>query len=186
MESEASFILEHIHGLFSLALQHNIVLEIWSTTITTLIMKDDEPRIHRLRTLHIVEAELQFISKKTYAQRMMKKAEGGNLLTDEQYGGRKQRQALSVVVNKMLYYNITEQKLSRAAFMDDDARACYDHIVPHIAEVETQKWGVTQDTAKMTTKILQSQQFFIRTSHGIGKQSYTNHDKEKHMGQGKA
>ena len=47
LASEASFILEYIHGLFSLALQHQVVLNRWSITITTLIMKDDVPKIHR-------------------------------------------------------------------------------------------------------------------------------------------
>ena len=45
------------------------------------------------------------------------------LITDEQYDGRKKRQALSVVLKKMLYYAITRQNLNKAAFMNDDARA---------------------------------------------------------------
>ena len=182
--SEVPRILKYIHGLFSLALQHKVVLQRWSTTITTLILKDSTPQIHRMRTIHIVEAELQFISKITYAQRMMSKAEKEKILTDEQYGGRKQRQALSVVINKLLYYAITTQQLTRAAFMDDDARACYDRIIPHLAEVETQKWGVERDTAKMTTEILKSQEFHIRTSHGIAQTTYTNHGPEKTHGAG--
>ena len=71
-----------------------------------------------------------------------------------------------------------------AAFMDDDARACYDRIVPHLAEVETQKWGVERSTAKMTSSIIKSQVFHIRTSHGIAKETYSNNGEQKTHGAG--
>ena len=68
-------------------------------------------------------------------------AENFELITDEQYGGRNRRMAQSVVLNKLMYYNLSHQTLTPCAFMDDDARACYDRIVTELSEVEVQKWG---------------------------------------------
>ena len=59
----------------------------------------------------------------------MQFAESNGYITDEQYGGRKHRMAQSAVLNKIAYYNISHQTLTGCAFMDDDARACYDRIV---------------------------------------------------------
>ena len=71
-----------------------------------------------MRTIRIIEAELQFITKIIYTKRMMRKAEKLELITDEQYGGRRKRQALLVVIHKMTYYNIVHQTVSKAAFID--------------------------------------------------------------------
>ena len=169
--------LQLLHKIFTLSLDFGIILHRWQKTVTSLIEKDTgRPRIHRMRTIHIIEAELQFITKIVYANRLMKQAEKNQLITDEQYGGRKNRQALSVVINKLCYYNISHQTLQPAAFMDDDARACYDRIVPHLASVEARKWGTDYETAQLTKQIIAAQEFYIRTGHGITKKCYTKND----------
>ena len=72
----APTILRGICKLMCLALQHGIVLERWKTTVTTLICKDkNKPFIHRLRPLHIVEAEMQFISKCQWSHKLISQAE---------------------------------------------------------------------------------------------------------------
>ena len=177
--------LEIIHGIFQLALTHKIVLKRWANTVTTLIEKDDNlPYIHRMRSIHIVEAELQFFSKLIYVKKMMSEVERLNLITEEQYGGRSRRQALMVVVNKIMYYSITNQTLIPAAYMDDDARACYDRIIPSVAALESQKWGIRNDTANLTTKIIQHQKFHIRTNNGISREYYKYEDNKPIFGTG--
>ena len=74
--------------------------------ITTLICKEKgRPRIHRLRPIHIIEAELQAITKSQWAKSLIKKAEKDNEITDSQYGGRANRQAQSAVLNKVLIFD---------------------------------------------------------------------------------
>ena len=75
--------------------------------------------------------------------------------------------AQSAVINKLLYYNISHQTHVGAAFMDDDARACYDRIVTKHSSLETRKWGLGAQITNFTTKFINSQNFHIRTSHGI-------------------
>ena len=70
------------------------------------------------------------------------------------------------------------------AFLDDDAKACYDRIVTHLSEVEVRKWGVSKKAAKFTTKFLHNQEFFIRTAHGITTDSYTYNDNSRIQGSG--
>ena len=180
-------ILEIIHGIFSLAIQHKIILHRWSLSVTTLIEKNPGvPKIHRFRAIHVIESEMQFITKVAFARRMMWNAEDKGLITDEQYGGRKRRQALTIIINKLMYYNITHQSLTPAAFMDDDARACYDRIVPYMVMTEARKWGISRDTADYATKILQNQHFRLRTNHGstTAKYQYTNKNRINGAGQG--
>ena len=163
-----SKILHDLFDVFMLAVNNGIVLDRWCTTVTTLIEKDSgSPKIHRMRAIHIIECELQFLSKYLYIQKMMPQVEKLNLVTDEQYGGRNQRQAQSAVLNKIMYYDVTRQNKTPSAFMDDDARACYDRIVTPLSAVEGRKWGMSYSESIYTTKILENQKFHVRTSNGI-------------------
>ena len=168
-----------------LALSNNIILERWKTTHTTLLEKNPgNPWIHRLRAIHIVEGDLQFIAKYFYSMRMMKVAESKKLISDEQYGGRAHRMAQSAVINKMLYYNISHQTHTSAAFMDDDARACYDKTVTKHSSLESRKWGLSTAIVNFTTKFINSQNFHVRTSHGISEGEYHFEDHKPIQGSG--
>ena len=117
---------------------------------------------------------------------MMQHAEKHGQITDDQYGGRKQRQATSIILNKSLYYDISKQSLTTAAYMDDDAKACYDRIIPSLASVEVQKWGISKKAAALTRNIVEKQQFRVKTAHGAsdGTYSYSIDDQTYGMGQG--
>ena len=77
--------------------------------MTTLIPKDDGlPKIHHLRPIHIIESELQAITKSQWAKHLLRNAENHNLLADSQYSGRAQRQAQSAILNKLLFMTPTD------------------------------------------------------------------------------
>ena len=62
--------LRTIHAILEIAMQNNIILKRWKLTVTTLIEKDrDRPCIHRMRAIHIIESEEQFISKVFYVKK---------------------------------------------------------------------------------------------------------------------
>ena len=103
---------------------------------------------------------------------MIHNAESLNLISNEQYGGRKQRMAQSVVINKICYYNISHQTLTSCAFMDDDARACYDRIITSLSSLECQRWGLSSKVANFTTKIIEQQQYHVRSAFGVSDDSY--------------
>ena len=177
--------LATIHSIIEISLQHNIILNRWRSTVTTLIEKDTgTPFIHRMRAIHIIEAEVQFLAKNLYVTKLLRNAEQQNLLTDEQYGGRSRRQAQSAVLNKVLYYNLSRQMLLPAAFMDDDARACYDRIVTSLNSLECRKWGAPYKLAKFTNTFIENQAYSIRTAHGISNSTYSYSDDAPIQGSG--
>ena len=165
--------LQSIHTILSISTEHNAILDRWKPTISTLIEKiEGKPYIHKYRTIHIIESDIQFLSKQVYVLGMMKMADKFGLITDQQYGARNRRQCQSAYINKICYYDISRQKVMDSAFLDDDAKACYDRIVTRLSEVEVQKWGVSTEAAKFTTKFLHNQKFHLKTAHGTTKQSY--------------
>ena len=179
--------LETIHDILELALQNNIILRRWRNTTTTLIEKEPGvPYVHRMRAIHIIEAEVQFLAKNFYVTKLMKGAEKNGLITDEQYGGRANRQAQTAVINKILYYNLSHQMLMPAAFMDDDAKACYDRIITPLSSLECRKWGAPYKLTKFTNSFITNQTYSIKTGHGISTStySYNNNDRIQGSGQG--
>ena len=145
LEAIKSTYLQVIYGILQLALETSTILDRWKKTVTTLLeKKEGRPYIHKLRAIHIVEGDLQFIARFFYSHKMIRYTEENNLISDEQYGGRKNRRAQSDVLNKLCYYNISHETLQSCAFMDDNARACYDRIVTSLSSLECQKWGLSE------------------------------------------
>ena len=155
-----------IHGVLDLSLKNNIVLKQWTKTVTTLLEKKiGNPFIYKFWAIHTVEGDLQ-------SHKMIKYAEGQGLITNEQYGGRKNKMAQSVVLNKLCYYNICHQTLTSCAFMDDDARACYDWILTRLSSLECQKWGLSKNVTDFTNNVIENQNYHVRSAYGISKDFY--------------
>ena len=172
--------MEILHEIIELAREKQIILDRWKRTVTTLMEKEQgSPKIHRMRSIHIIEAEVQFIAKLFYCKKLLHNAEKHDLITGQQYGGRKQQQAQTVVLNKLMYYNISHQQLLEAAFMDDDARNCYDRILTAMSAVEMRSWGQSYEEAEFAVNFLQQQQYYVRTGLGITSEHYTYSSKDK-------
>ena len=64
------------------------------------------PHLHRFRTLHIVESEMNFVMRLIWGRELMAWAETNHALTDNQYGGIKGVQAQSAALKKTLSLDI--------------------------------------------------------------------------------
>ena len=181
----AQVILRGIFQVMTTALKHGIVLERWKKTVTTLLCKDDNtPFIHRLRPIHIVEVELQFFSKYLWSKRLMSVAEKHGMISDSQFGGRKNRQAQSSVINTITCFDIHRQLKKEFTFNDDDLRANYDRELSHFTAAETRKHGLPHEAGQLLIDITHNQQFHIKTQTGISKTFYTYDDQSPIWGLG--
>ena len=183
----APSILKGIFKIMCLSLQYGIVLERWKKTITTVICKDDDtPYIHRLRPLHIVEAELQFFSKYQWSYKLINQAESLKNISPSQYGGRKNKQAQSSVINTIISFDLHRQLRQSFTFNDDDLRANYDRELAHYSAAETRSHGLSYEAGNMLTKITSQQKFHIKTKNGISSTyyTYTNDNQIWGLGQG--
>jgi len=143
-------------------------------TVTVLIPKDEGvPRIHRLRPLHIVEPEINAIAKGLWARKLMQIAEITGNMTDNQYGGRKRRQAQSAVINKVLYYDINRTNMREAQYDDIDMRSNYDRELVRLVTTEAQvKLGLHSEDAKFMVDFVENQRWYVKTGFGISDECY--------------
>ena len=142
-----------------LAMQNNIVLNRYKKVAITLLEKDQgSPKIHRLRPICIVEAELNCITKSHWSQKLMRTIEKNKTLTEDQYGGRKGKQAQSAVINKVLYYNIQHQIAEDAIFIDKDGRSCFDRLIPNLVTLKNKKLGCSDAAGEFMVETLDKQE----------------------------
>ena len=181
-------VFHDIYRIMNLCIKHGIILERYKKTVTTLICKEKnkKPLIHRLRPLHLIEIELQAISKSQWAKQLLKNAERHNLVADSQYGGRANKQAQSLILNKTLVYDINRHLAKDFSSVDEDLKACYDRELAHLGAVEDRYYGNTYQHGKFLTETTKGQNFFVKMKFGISDTSYqyTNEEKVWGLGQG--
>lgn len=167
-------VLADIFKLLRLSLKYGIILDRWKKTITTLLCKDDNiPYIHRLRPIHIVEVELQFISKIIWSKHLIQKAESQHKIIQSQYGGRKNIQAQSSVLNTVLLYDYHRHMRLNFTYNDDDLRANYDRELAHFSALETRKYGLPYEAGSFMAKFTRNQQYYIKSKHGTSNSFYS-------------
>jgi len=99
----------------------------------------------------------------------MYQVEQSHLLADEQYGSRKFKSAIHQCLNKCLLYDTIHFKQQPAALCSNNAKTCYDRIMPLAAVLcLCQFWGPTLAVCSMITTLYEMQHH-IRTTFGDSK-----------------
>ena len=94
-------------SIISIAYKNSFCLNRWKLSATTLLEKiPGFPKIHKFRTIHIIESDLNFVMRYIWGNEFMAHNEQNNSFHDNQYGGRKGRQPQSAILNKILTLDI--------------------------------------------------------------------------------
>ena len=177
-------VLKDIYRILNFSIQHGIILERYQKTVTTLIQKEELPYIHRLRPLHLIEVELQAITKSQWAKQLIHHAEKKDLIVDSQYGYRQNRQAQSLILNKTLTYDIHRHLAKDFTSVDEDLKACFDRELSHLGAVEDRYYGNSFAHGEFLTQTTTGMKFFVKTSFGISEKHYEYSDDQPIWGLG--
>ena len=113
------------------------------------------PRLDKLRVIHLLEADYNFVLKLIWGRRLMRRAHENRLLSGVQHA-RPGHMAQSAVLSKVLSYDLIRLAKKIAASMDNDAAGCYDKIVPPHGNVCCRRIGLPKSAAKMLAAVLLS------------------------------
>lgn len=144
----------------------------WKIVNNIFIPKDPGVRlITRLRPLHEIEAELNYIRRELVARRLIKNAEEYNMIPKNNCGGRKGRSAMDVVMLKYITLSTCTMQRRNCALTDCDARACYDRILPILLSLCYCKMGLPAEDSIWLTRALANMEYHMVTNHGISIQT---------------
>ena len=117
-------------AVINIAITNSHALPRWTEVLGLLHEKNaGTPHIHRFRTLHLVESDLNFVMRLVWGRELMTWAEANQAINDNQYGGRRGVQDQSAALNKTLSLDIIRYQAEPATIVDNDAQACYDRIL---------------------------------------------------------
>ena len=103
--------------------------------------------------------------------------EQNNSFHDNQYGGRKGRQSQSAILNKILTLDIVRYQAEEAGLLDNDAKACYDRVLPYLTAFMLRRLGMPYYLTRFMCVVLIEMEYKIKLGNGMTK-SYSNKDSD--------
>jgi len=141
-EFDGKNVLQLIHQLLHMAVQHCHMYDRWCTIWNLFIEKDiGVPRITKLRALHIVEADYNLLLKWFGPKGFMKRVEDHQQLTPYQGGGRRGRSAIDMACKKVAAYDFVTIMCTTAAHFEYDLKQCFDNMNEACANLSCMQHG---------------------------------------------
>ena len=137
-----------------------------------MLQKDvGNPRIHRLRIIHIYEADYNLLLGVQW-RKAMHFAEDNRLLNEGLYGSRPGRAAQDPVLIETLQNEIYRSSMKSGITKDLDATACYDRILAWVANVCSRRMGVHKNVAAANCRTLEMARFHLKTEFQVSDTFY--------------
>jgi hypothetical protein len=125
------------------------------------------PLITKLRVIQLLEADMSFAFRLLWGKRLVHHALSHNALTPLNFGGRPGCRVHSALLLKTLSYDYIRYTRFNAIIFNNDAKACFDRIIPSISLMITEQLGMPPTVATSMLAIIKGIKFHIQTTHGI-------------------
>jgi len=153
-------------SIINIAITNSYTLQRWKRVIGVLLEKTEgKPTIHKFRTIHLVESDLNFVMRLLWGKTLMQWGEKNAAIHDNQYGGRKGIQAQSAALNKTLTLDTIRYYGQEAAIIDNDAQACYDRIIPVVLAYALLRLGLPLYLVRFQCKWLEASMYELKLNN---------------------
>lgn len=177
-------ILEAHHQLLNYALQTGYSYNRWQTTSSSILRKDpNDFRIHRLRVIHIFEADYNLFLAIKWRQ-LLQRAEMLTLINSGQFGSRPNRNAHDPVFMEVFQRQISQTTRTTLIQLNFDASSCYDRIIPSLAGLSSMAMGMTANNVAANTTTLQKARYHLKQGHKIHPSFYSHNNPHEIYGSG--
>ena len=174
--SKQSDIVKLIISVMNYCIDSGHVLEWWRTVINTMLPKDvGNIKIHRLRVIHIYEADLNLLLAVKW-QDLLRYSDAKSWINDHQFGARPGCEASSLALLEELRYDIAFSTRRTMASVDNDADSCYDRMIPSLVSLNNRAFGLPDQLAHLHGEVLRSARYNLRTNQGTSIQSVQSLD----------
>ena len=173
VEKKQEAIAALILTLMNYCIRNKYVLERWKKIINVMIFKEQGNfKIHRLRVIHIYEADFNLILAVKWRQ-LLRHADNHQMINGGQYGGRPGCEAQSLTLLEELKYDISYLTRRTLVHFDNDATSCYDRIIVPFASLINRKYGIHPSVVAVHASTLQNARFHLKTASGVSDRYYS-------------
>ena len=148
------------------------------------LFKDpDNHFVHRIRNIHIYEADYNLLLKLKWEQ-AIKISEQQEILHRSQHGSRKARRSIDPIIIKIMQQEVSRQANLPFIQINYDAQACYDRIIPDIAFTISRKHGVHPSILNIVRETMQQAKYYIKLGPQVTNKFYHQTNKDPIFGTG--
>jgi hypothetical protein len=132
------------------------------------------PLLHKLRVIHILEADFNLTLKAIFGRRLMKNCEKHGTIGDLKDGFRKERSTTRTLLHNELINDYNKRLRMDNYVGMTDIPGCFDRILPSIISLLNRKNGCPKEAMKMHADTLAKAKYHLKTQHGIAEEFYSN------------
>ena len=125
------------------------------------------PYLHKLRVIHLLEADYDLLLKLIISRRTRWHSERHRNLDDSQWGSMPGRNCAELALIKEIFYDNARRLRMNVATMDLDAKACYDRMLVPLISLASRHHGTSDSFVKLHADTLQHMQYHIKTATGV-------------------
>ena len=129
------------------------------------------PKIKRLRVIHLIEADYNFVLKSEWGRQLVYHGEDHECFGQQQFA-RPGQQCIDAVHQKMLTYDLVRIMLIGLAVFNNDASGCFDRIVVSLGMMAAVRLNMPRNALRMHASILKRMKYFVKMTHGISQKYY--------------
>ena len=170
--SKQSEITKLILIVVNFCIQSGHVLDRWKTVVNTMIPKDvGNVKIHRLRVIHIYEADLNLLMAVKWRD-LLRSVDAKSWINDNQFGARPGCEASALALYEELRNDIAFSTRRTMASVDNDADSCYDRMIPSLISLNNRAFGMPYQLTHLHGEFLRNARYRLRTAQGTSNQWY--------------
>ena len=160
------------HAVTDYALTHGYSYCRWKKVVNVMLEKEPgNPKIHRLRVIHLYEADYNLILGVKWRE-LIHHCEDKHLLHPSLYGARPGRGALEPVFIEEMVNEITRTSRKPIIKNAEDATACYDRIIPGVGNLASRSHGLHRSVAIVQGNTLEEVKYHLKTQLGVTEEYY--------------
>jgi hypothetical protein len=147
----------------------------WQTVINAMLEKTPgRPFLHKLRVIHILEADYNLALKSIFGRRLMRNCEKHGILGDLQDGFRKGRSTTRTLLHNEIMCDYNKRLRIDNYIGMTDISACFDRMLPSLISLLNRRNGCPKEAVAMHATTLQKSNYYLKTQQGISTSSYSN------------
>jgi len=147
----------------------------WARALQVMIPKQSgDNRLHRLRTIQLLEADLNFTFRFFWGRKLIHNAIDHNLLHGFQFGNYPGRTANSCALLKVLSRDLMHLRRDQGCIFNCDLTACYDRQIPSVSQLSCRRLGLPRSLAVFMCRVLRRMIYRVRTAHGVSSDSFSH------------
>jgi hypothetical protein len=160
--------------LLNKAVECGHIFDRWKQVDSCMLEKlPGKPYLHKLRVIHLYEADLNLLLG-IWSRRLTWNGEQANAYNPEQWGSRPKRRAIDVAVLKTLSYDFAALTRTDLGTFDNDAKSCYDRIIPALAMLRSRQLGMPKEACHLHGLFLEQARYHVKTALGTSTAYYSH------------